>query len=289
MSAAGVSSAEREAARAALAAAGGHVAGESPVDADIAIDLLVGGMGARNVRSLLETALPGIDVVVQPADRPRRKRLLVADMDSTIIGQECIDELADFAGRKAEIAAITEAAMRGELDFAAALEARVAALAGLEEEAIARTLAERVRLNPGARTLVSTMKAEGARCVLISGGFTVFTGPVAAMAGFDRQVANRLDLADGRLAGTVQRPIVDSGTKRATLLAECQGLGIGPEDALAIGDGANDIPMLEAAGLGIAYQAKPKAAAAADGHVRCGDLTAVLLAQGIPRSRWVSC
>lgn len=226
--------------------------------------------------------------MVQPADRPRLKRLLVADMDSTIIGQECIDELADFAGRKAEIAAITGAAMRGELDFAAALEARVAALAGLDEAAIARTLAERVRLNPGARTLIATMKAHGARCVLVSGGFTAFTGPVSAMAGFDRQVANRLDIAGGRLAGTVGRPIVDSATKRSVLLAECAALGIGPEDALAVGDGANDIPMLEAAGLGIAFRAKPKAAAAADAHVRHGDLTAILLAQGVAPDRWVA-
>ncbi|WP_448582678.1 phosphoserine phosphatase SerB [Thermaurantiacus sp.] len=274
-------------ARALLAQAGAKRVREAWVDFDVAVDLHVDGLVAPAVRATLESGLPGLDIIVQPEEGRRPKRLLVADMDSTIIGQECIDELADFAGRKAEIAAITEAAMRGELDFAQALAARVAALAGLATGAIQQTLAERVHLNPGARTLVATMKAHGARCVLVSGGFTVFTEPVAAMAGFDRQVANRLEISGGRLLGTVRQPIIDSATKRATLLGECKHVGIGPEDALAIGDGANDIPMLEAAGLGIAYRAKPKAAAAADGHVRHGDLTAILLAQGIARSRWV--
>lgn len=267
--------------------AGGRVEAHEPFDRPFAEDIVFSGLDAATARAALEADARDFDVIVQPADAPRLKQLLVADMDSTIIGQECIDELADFAGRKAEIAAITEAAMRGELDFAAALEARVAALAGLDSDAIAHTLAERVRLNPGARTLIATMRAVGARTVLVSGGFTAFTAPVAAMAGFDRQVANQLDITGGRLAGTVGRPIVDAATKRATLFAECRALGIGPEAALAIGDGANDIPMLEAAGLGIAFRAKPRAAAAADGHVRHGDLTAVLLAQGIPRSRWV--
>jgi phosphoserine phosphatase len=208
-------------------------------------------------------------------------------MDSTMIGQECIDELADFAGLKAEIAAITERAMLGELDFEAALDARVAALAGLDAGAIRRCLDERITLMPGARTLIGTMNALGARTVLISGGFTAFTGEVAARIGFQRQVANVLRIADGRLAGTVEKPIVDSAVKRATLLAERDALGLEATDTLAVGDGANDIPMLEAAGLGIAYHAKPRAAAAADAAVRVGDLTSLLWAQGIPRAEWV--
>jgi phosphoserine phosphatase len=208
-------------------------------------------------------------------------------MDSTMIQQECIDELADFAGLKAEIAAITERAMQGELDFESALDARVAALKGLDASAIDRCLAERITLTPGARTLIGTMKAQGARTLLISGGFTAFTGPVAARIGFDRQVANLLHIADGKLDGTVAKPIVDSAVKRDTLIAERATLGLETADTLAVGDGANDIPMLQAAGLGIAYHAKPKASAAADAAVRVGDLTVLLSAQGIPRSQWV--
>ena len=241
------------------------------------------GEGAR---AALEAAVPGADVIVQPATAQRRRRLLIADMDSTMITVECIDELADYAGIKPHIAAITERAMRGELDFAAALAERVALLAGLDEQVIATCLAERVRLMPGARTLIGTMKAQGARTVLISGGFTAFTGVVAGLIGFDRQVANILHIAEGKLAGTVQKPIVDSAVKRATLLTERDALGLAAADTLAVGDGANDIPMLEAAGLGIAYHAKPKAAAAADAAVRVGDLTSLLWAQGIPRAEW---
>lgn len=288
ISPAGKSHQAEAAARVSLFMAGGRIEDSVPFDRPFAERILVSGLDRAAARAAVEADARDFDVVVQPDGPPHAKRLLVADMDSTIIGQECIDELADFAGRKAEIAAITEAAMRGELDFAEALRARVAALAGLAEEAIDRTLAERVRLNPGARTLVATMKAHGARCVLVSGGFTAFTGPVSAMAGFDRQVANRLDITGGRLSGHVAEPIVDSATKRSVLLAECAALGIGPEDTLAVGDGANDIPMLEAAGLGIAYRAKPRAAAAADAHIREGDLSAILWAQGIPRSRWVA-
>lgn len=236
----------------------------------------------------MEAAAGSCDVFVQPDGEARTKHLLVADMDSTIIGQECIDELADFAGRKAEVAAITERAMRGELDFASALAERVAVLAGLPEDAIARTLAERVRLNPGAATLVGTFRARGGTTLLISGGFTVFTQPVARAAGFDRQVANRLVIADGRLAGRVEQPIVDAAVKRATLVAERERLGLTAAQTLAIGDGANDIPMLEEAGLGIAFHAKPRAAAAADAAVRFGDLATILWALGVPRRQWVS-
>ena len=227
-----------------------------------------------------------LDVIVQPA-ADREKRLLVADMDSTMITVECIDELADFAGIKPEIAAITEAAMRGELDFAAALDARVALLAGLEEGAIDRCLAERVRVMPGARELVRTMRARGAYTVLVSGGFTRFADPVAREIGFDRVVANRLEIADGKLTGLVEKPIVDASTKQATLLEERERLGLAESETLAIGDGANDLAMIGLAGLGVAYRAKPIVAAAARARVDHGDLTALLWAQGIPKADWV--
>lgn len=232
-------------------------------------------------RAALEGALPGVDVVVQPA-AGRGKRLLVADMDSTMITVECIDELADYAGLKAEVAAVTERAMRGELDFEGALDARVRLLAGLEEAAIDRCLAERVRIMPGAKALVRTMRARGGRCVLVSGGFTRFAEPVAAQIGFDRVVANRLLIADGRLTGEVERPVVGAVTKEAVLRAEAGDLA----EAMAVGDGANDLPMIRAAGLGVAYRAKPVVAAAAAARVEHGDLTALLYAQGIARAEW---
>ncbi|MGQ5700894.1 phosphoserine phosphatase SerB [Sandaracinobacteroides sp. A072] len=283
----GLSQAAPAAASEALRAAGGLVSAEVAFDPPYAIDLVVRGLSAPAARAAIELETEGFDIVAQPAGPARLKRLLVADMDSTMIGQECIDELADYAGRKAEIAAITERAMQGELDFAQALEERVAALAGLDADAIRQCLEERISLTPGARTLIGTMRAKGARTILISGGFTAFTETIASRIGFDRQVANRLDIADGRLTGTVAHPIVDSGVKRATLLAERDTLGLPPEATLAVGDGANDIPMIEAAGLGIAYHAKPRAAEAADAAVRHGNLTALLWAQGLPRSEWL--
>jgi phosphoserine phosphatase len=204
----------------------------------------------------------GVDVIVHPAG-PREKRLLVADMDSTMIGQECIDELADYAGIKPQIAAITERAMQGELDFAAALRERVALLGGLEESAIGRCLAERVRPNPGAATLVGTMRARGAMTLLVSGGFTAFAQPVADLLGFARVEANVLSASNGRLSGTVEGRIVDGAFKAAALIETRDELGLGAGDVLAIGDGANDVAMIEAAGLGIAYRAKPALIAAA--------------------------
>jgi phosphoserine phosphatase len=286
LSPSGSSQEAARAARAALEAAGGDVTAHALLDPPFAEDLLVRGLTAPAARAALEAVAQDADVVVQPADAPRFKRLMVADMDSTIIGQECIDELADYAGKRHEIAAITEAAMRGELDFEAALDARVAALAGLEARAIERALAERIRLNPGARTLLATLRAHGCRTVLVSGGFTAFTQTVASWAGFDRQVANHLELVDGRLAGTVRKPIVDSAVKRQILLEERAVLALSEGATLAIGDGANDIPMIEAAGLGIAFHAKPRTAAAADAHLRLCDLSAILWVMGLPRAQW---
>jgi phosphoserine phosphatase len=237
-------------------------------------------------RSRLESFADGIDIVVQGTGN-REKRLLVADMDSTMITIECIDELADYAGIKAEVAAVTEAAMRGELDFEAALDARVALLRDMDESVLARCHAERVRIMPGAIALVRTMRARGGRAVLVSGGFTVFADRVAADIGFDRALSNRLEVAGGKLAGTVARPIVGAETKRVTLIAEAQGMDLDLAGTLAVGDGANDIPMIQAAGLGVAYHAKPKTAAAAAARIEHGDLTALLYAQGIAKTEWV--
>ncbi len=214
-------------------------------------------------------------------------RLFVSDMDSTMIGQECIDELADFAGIKAQVAAITERAMQGEIDFANALAERVALLGGLSEDTIATCLADRIRPMEGAATLVATLKANGCRTVLVTGGFHHFADPIAEMLGFEHVVANRLAVEDGKLNGTLAGGITDSSVKRKVLLDEAAHLGEGSA-TLAIGDGANDIPMLEAATWGLAYRAKPRAREAADGWIDRGDLTAVLELLGIPRANWVS-
>ena len=231
-------------------------------------------------------AVDGLDANVVPA-AGRRKRLFLADMDSTIIGVECIDELADFAGVKPQVAAITERAMQGELDFEGALIARVALLKGLPEAVLQRCYDERVRLNPGARTLVRTMSALGADTALVSGGFTFFSERVAAAAGFARNSANVLLAADGRLTGEVARPILGREAMLAALKSGTEALGVGPDAALAVGDGANDAAMVSAAGLGVAYHAKPALAAVADARLDHSDLTALLALQGIPESDWV--
>ena len=226
-----------------------------------------------------------VDVIVQLAEG-REKKLLIADMDSTMITVECIDELADYAGIKAQIAEITERAMRGELDFAGALHERVALLKGLADAAIDQCRTERVKIMPGARTLVRTMKERGAKTLLVSGGFTRFTGPVAEEIGFDAAVANVLEIADGALLGTVTVPIVDAARKRAELEAAIEG-GIDRALTLAVGDGANDIPMIQGAGLGVAYHAKPKTREAAAAEIVHGDLSVLLYAQGIASREWV--
>ena len=218
----------------------------------------------------------------------RRKKLLIADMDSTIINVECLDELADFAGIKAEIAAITERAMRGELEFEPALRERVGKLKGLALDALQKTYDERARLNPGAATFVKTMAAHGARCVLVSGGFTFFTSRVAVAAGFKANRANVL-LDDGAtLTGEVQEPILGRKAKLEAMRAETAALKINDKDVLAIGDGANDLDMIKAAGLGIAYRAKPLVAAEANAKIDYTSLEAALFFQGYRRGEFVS-
>ena len=228
-----------------------------------------------------------LDWCLQPVEG-RRKRLLVADMDSTIINVECLDELADFAGLKAEISAITERAMRGELPFEAALRERVAMLKGLPISALQDAYDERVRLNPGARTLVRTMAAHGARCVLVSGGFNFFTVRVAAEAGFHADRANWLQSAGGKLTGLVGEPILGREAKVRALEEEATALGAPLSAALAVGDGANDLAMIGVAGLGVAYRAKPIVAAAADARIDHGDLTALLYFQGYEQGDFVT-
>ena len=267
-----------------LAQAGG--APQTPIELEPgkAIDIPFTGEG-RAARTALAN-FGTVDSIVQPLAN-REKKLLVADMDSTMITIECIDELADYAGIKPQIAEVTERAMRGELDFAEALRARVALLAGLDEAMIDRCRVERVRIMPGAKALVQTMAARGAATVLVSGGFTRFADPVGREIGFGRVVANVLDIAAGQLDGTVQSPIVDAARKRAELEEACIRHSIDRALSMAVGDGANDIPMIEASGLGVAYHAKEKARAAADAEIRHGDLSVLLYAQGIRRKDWI--
>jgi phosphoserine phosphatase len=240
----------------------------------------------EHVRAALAPA--PVDVLLQPTSG-RRKRLFLADMDSTMIGQECIDELADYVGVKPQVAAITERAMRGEIEFAAALRERVALLKGLSASVTDKVIAERIRLTPGARTLVATLRKNGVYTCLVTGGFTLFTERVAAMIGFHENRANTLVVdAGGRLTGEVMEPIFGREAKLATLIELRARLGIAPDATLVAGDGANDIAMIQAAGLGVAYRAKPNVVRAAAARVDHGDLTALLYAQGYRREEFVT-
>lgn len=230
-------------------------------------------------RDAVRPDLP-VDVNVIPA-HGRRKSVLIADMDSTIIGVECIDELADYAGVKPQVAAITERAMRGELNFEDAIHARVALLAGLDVAVLERCHAERVRLNEGAEPLVRGMRARGARTALVSGGFTFFSERVASAAGFHSHQANTLEVRDGKLTGRVVEPVLGQAAKAQALAALCEECNVGPDQVLAIGDGANDLAMIRAAGLGVAFRPKPALAAEADAVLEHSDLTAVLALQGL--------
>lgn len=271
--------------------AGFEVAGAGMLDFSdsvVEIEVIDGEQPAdrAKVRTILDHCFPACDMLI--SDRIiETPRLFVSDMDSTMIAAECIDELADFAGLKARIADITERAMQGELDFESALRERVGLLAGLSQGAIDQCLDERIAAMPGARTLVSTLKSRGCHTVLVTGGFHSFADPVAAELGFERVVGNRLEIVGGKLTGKLEGGIVDSGVKKAVLLEETARLGPATV-SLATGDGANDIPMIEAATFGIAYYAKPKARAAADGRIDRGDLTAILELFGIPQEDWVT-
>ena len=223
-----------------------------------------------------------IDIVVQPR-AARRKKLFLADMDSTMIGQECIDELADFAGLKAHVAKITERAMRGEIEFEPALRERVALLKGMPVGVVDEVLKQRITPAPGGRELVATMRAHGAYTCLISGGFTLFTSAVAAMIGFQENRANELLVEHGKLTGEVREPILGRATKLATLIELTESFDLDDIDTLVVGDGANDLSMIQHAGLGVAYHAKPAVAAAAGARIDHGDLTALRYAQGYRR------
>jgi phosphoserine phosphatase len=272
---------------------------QAPVwlDPGIAVDIPFAGSqehkeanGKRALADRVRAALAGVgaDVVLQPMSG-RRKRLFLADMDSTMIGQECIDELADYAGVKPQVAAITERAMRGEIEFASALRERVALLKGLPAAVIDEVIAERIRLTPGARTLVATLRKNGVYTCLVTGGFTLFTQRIAALIGFHENHANTLIVdGRGRLTGDVAEPIFGRDAKLATLMELTRRLAIAPEATLVAGDGANDIAMIQAAGLGVAYHAKPNVAKAAAARIDHGDLTALLYAQGYRREEFVS-
>ncbi|ALA19393.1 phosphoserine phosphatase [Chelatococcus sp. CO-6] len=259
------------------------------LDEGVAADIRFSPRDGVSAHERLREALGDapVDIVVQPL-AGRRKRLFLADMDSTMIGQECIDELADLVGLKAEVSAITERAMRGELPFEPALRERVALLGGLPVSVVDRIIAERITLTPGGTELVRTMRAQGAYTCLVSGGFTLFTGPIAARIGFHEHRSNLLIEENGTLAGRVEEPILGREAKLATLRELRTRLNLADSDTLAVGDGANDLAMLAEAGLGVAYHAKPAVAAAAHARIDHGDLSALLYLQGYRRDDFVA-
>jgi phosphoserine phosphatase len=264
----------------------GHEMEPSVLARGIAADLILERqVEPRAAEDALRTALQGqpIDVVVQPLAH-RRKRLFLADMDSTMIGQECIDELADYVGLKAEVSEITERAMRGEIAFEPALRERVALLQNLPVGVVDEIIESRITLTPGGRGLVRTMRANGAYTCLVSGGFTLFTGPVAARIGFDEHRSNHLIVENEALAGAVEEPILGREAKLATLLELRARFGLAPHETMAVGDGANDLAMLGEAGLGVAFRAKPAVAAAARARIDHADLSALLYVQGFKES-----
>lgn len=267
----------------------GHIAGFYNVDftaqpvwlaPERAVDL---GITTRPQKSLVAhlhefLAADKIDLFINPVEK-RRKKLLLADMDSTIVSSETLDELAEYAGIKEQVAAITARAMEGQLDFHAALRERVGLLKGLPAEKLQETL-EQTEINPGARTLVEVMKAHGATCILVSGGFTFFTDAIAKAVGFDENFGNTLEIQKGHLTGKVGEPIQDKHSKLECFHRFVKELGITPQDVMTIGDGANDLPMLKAAGLGVGYYAKQAVKDEMDNLIQYGDLSAALYAQG---------
>jgi phosphoserine phosphatase len=260
----------------------GHETERRVLARGIAADLVLSGTAeAALVEGSLRAALQGqpVDIVVQPL-ATRRKRLFLADMDSTMIGQECIDELADYVGLKAEVSEITERAMRGEIAFEPALRERVALLKGLPVSVVDEIIEKRITLTPGGRALVQTIRANGGYTCLVSGGFTLFTGPVGAKIGFNEHRSNHLILNGEKLAGLVEEPILGRAAKRATLVELRERFNLAPHETMAVGDGANDLAMLGEAGLGVAFRAKPAVAAAAHARIDHADLTALLYTQG---------
>ena len=281
-----------DAARLALAASHLPAPGEPVWLAEgVAADIPFAPAGALDNRAIadalrLELGAP-LDIFVQPTAF-RRKRLFLADMDSTMIGQECIDELADFVGKKAEVAEITERTMRGELVFETSLRARVALLAGLDANVVTKVIAERIKLTPGGTELVRTMRANGAYTALVSGGFTLFTTAIAAKIGFDENRANTLLIENERFTGRVAEPILGREAKFESLVELRARLNLVRDETMAVGDGANDLSMIMEAGMGVAFHAKPAVAAAAGSRIDHGDLSALLYAQGYKRSEFVS-
>jgi phosphoserine phosphatase len=261
------------------------------LDPGVAADVVFAPDASESVQTIakrLRAALKNseADIFVQPL-KGRRKRLLVADMDSTMIGQECIDELAGEIGKRAEIAAITERAMRGEVAFEPALRARVALLKGIGRATIMHVIASKITLTRGGRELVQTMRRNGAYTALVSGGFSVFTAAIANKLGFDEHQANELLFGeDGKTSGLAAEPVLGRQAKLSALRNLCEKLGLSAGETLAVGDGANDLSMLEAAGLGVAFRAKPRVAAAAHARIDHSDLTALLYAQGFRREEF---
>jgi len=272
----------------AIEAHGGRILHEEWLENGIAYDIHFEGGDPLEMRFLMQclSDRSKIDAVLQPGPR-REKKLLVSDMDSTIIEQECIDELAAVMGLKKKVAEITRRAMNGELEFAPALRERVALLEGLHADELQKVLDRHITLMPGAATLIATLRARGVYCLLVSGGFTFFTRAIAARAGFDADEANILEMENDTLTGRVIEPILGKEAKLASLQKAARERGIPLSKTIAIGDGANDLPMIQAAGLGIAYHAKPKVEAESPTRIRYNDLTALLYVLGIPRKEWV--
>lgn len=260
----------------------GHETERTVLARGIAADLIVpASTDAKALEASLRTAFEGqpVDIIVQPL-ATRRKRLFLADMDSTMIGQECIDELADFVGLKAEVSEITERAMRGEIAFEPALRERVALLKNLPVNVVDEIVERRLTLTPGGRELVQTIRKNGGYTCLVSGGFTLFTGPIGAKIGFDEHRSNHLILNGEKLAGLVEEPILGREAKLATLIELRSRFNLAHHETMAVGDGANDLAMLGEAALGVAFRAKPAVAAAAHARIDHADLTALLYAQG---------
>ncbi len=261
------------------------------LDGPIAIDVVFPAENEKTAAAALaplEKILSSkpIDMILQPV-AGRRKKLFIADMDSTMIEQECIDELAAEFRLKQKVAKITERAMKGELEFEAALRERVALLKGLDAGVIPKVISNRITHTPGARTLISTLRGHGVYTALVSGGFTLFTEPVSLAIGFDEQRANRLIVENGKLTGMVEEPILGREAKKSTLIELRDLFALQDHETLAIGDGANDLDMIKEAGMGIAFHAKPAVAEAAHARIDHADLTALLYAQGYSRSSWI--